>query len=283
MSVPHEPGGPRESLLRAQFAPDGRRSAPDDPARLALVLDNHDTTGRLVRVELSGPLARFTKPRRQPRLELQSRRQQEITLEVRPEETRPEGGHAYDLHAVVIDDKLESVVYACSARIIVERFPQLSTRAERSSPYTVTDRGVVQLRVHVRNTGNVPLLVDAQKVNTQLWVRDNDRRKDERLRAARRTVRAERSAPGRTPERLRPRQAHDFDLLAEPPTYLIGVGPRRWWVPVGIRGDEIDPECVFTDFVQKPRIEVEQRMVWLAAAVGVALLVLIVFMVVLAT
>ena len=50
MSAPHEPGGPRESLVRAQFAPDGRRCAPDDPARLALVLDNHDTAGRLVRV-----------------------------------------------------------------------------------------------------------------------------------------------------------------------------------------------------------------------------------------
>ena len=130
------------------------------------MLDNHDTVGRLVRVELSGPLARYTKPRRQPRLELQSRRQQEITLEVRPEETRPEGGHAYDLHAVVIDDKLETVVYTCSAQVGVERFPQLATRAERSSPHTVTDRGVVQLRVHVRNSGNVPLLVDAQRVNS---------------------------------------------------------------------------------------------------------------------
>jgi len=283
MSAPHEPGGPRESLVRAQFAPDGRRSAPDDPARLALVLDNHDTSARLVRVELSGPLARYTKPRRQPRLDLQSRRQQEITLEVRPEETRPEGGHAYDLHAVVIDDKQETIVYTCSARVIVERFPQLSTRAERSSPQAVTDRGVVQLRVHVRNSGNVPLLVDVQRVNPQRWVRDDDRRKDERLRAARRAIRSERAAPGRTPERLRPRQAHDFDLLAEPPGYLIGTRPRRWWVPIGIRSDEMDPECVFTDFVQKPRIEVEQRMVWLAAAVGVALLVLIAFMVVLAT
>jgi hypothetical protein len=283
MSTPHEPGGPRESLVRAQFAPDGRRSAPDDPARLALVLDNHDTAARLVRVELSGPLARYTKPRRQPRLDLQSRRQQEITLEVRPEETRPEGGHAYDLHAVVIDDKQETVVYTCSARVIVERFPQLSTRAERSSPQTVTDRGVVQLRVHVRNSGNVPLLVDIQRVNPQLWVRDDDRRKDERLRAARRAVRSQRAAAGRTPERLRPRQAHDFDVLAEPPGYLVGTRPRRWWVPVGIRSDEMDPECVFTDFVQQPRIEVEQRMVWLAGAVGVALLVLIAFMVVLAT
>jgi len=283
MSAPHEPGGPRESLVRAQFAPDDRRSAPDDPARLALVLDNHDTVGRLVRVELSGPLARYTRPRRQPRLDLPSRRQQELTLEVRPEETRPEGGHTYDLHAVVIDDKLETVVYACSARIIVERFAQLSTRAERSSPYTVTDRGVVQLRVHVRNSGNVPLLVDAQRVNPQLWVREDDRRKDERLRAARRTVRSERSVPGRTPERLRPRQSHDFDVLAEPPSYLIGTRPRRWWVPIGIRSDEIEPECVFADFVQRPRIEVEERMVWLAAAVGAALLVLIVFMAILAS
>ena len=145
MSAPHEPGGPRESLVRAQFAPDGRRSAPDDPARLALVLDNHDTSARLVRVELSGPLARYTKPRRQPRLDLQSRRQQEITLEIRPEETRPEGGHAYDLHAVVIDDKQETIVYTCSARVIVERFPQLSTRAERSSPQAVTDLSLIHI------------------------------------------------------------------------------------------------------------------------------------------
>ena len=93
MSAPQEPGAPRDSLIRAQFAPDARVSDPGDPARLALVLDNHDTVARLVRVELAGPLARFTRPRRQPRLELQSRRQQEITLEVRPEDTRPEGGH----------------------------------------------------------------------------------------------------------------------------------------------------------------------------------------------
>ena len=55
MSAPHEPGGPRDSLVRAQFAPDFRRSDPGEPARLTLVLDNHDTVARLVRVELAGP------------------------------------------------------------------------------------------------------------------------------------------------------------------------------------------------------------------------------------
>ena len=159
MSAPHEPGGPRDSLVRAQFAPDNRRSVPDDPARLALVLDNHDTVARLVRVELSGPLARYTRPRRQPRLELQSRRQQEVTLEVRPEDTRPEGGHTYDLHAVVIDEKRETVIYTCTARIAVERAPSVAARAERAVPYTITHQETVQLKVHVRNTGNVSLLV----------------------------------------------------------------------------------------------------------------------------
>jgi hypothetical protein len=282
LSAPHQPGGPRESLVRAQFAPDARRSSPEDPARLALVVDNHDTAGRLVRVELSGPLARYTRPRRQPRLDLAARRQQEITLEVRPEDTRPEGGHAYDLHAVIVDDKQDTVVFTCTARIGVERYPQVTTRAEKTSPYTVTNQEVVQLRVHVRNSGNVPLLVDAQKVNPEFWVRDDDRRRAERMLAARRAVLRERAAP-RTPERLRPRQTHDFDILTEPPAYLVGIGPRRWWVPVGIRGDDLDPHCVFVDFVQKPQFEVEQRMVWLAAAVAAALLVLIVFMVVLAT
>jgi hypothetical protein len=282
MSAPHEPGGPRDSLIRAQFAPDLRRSDPADPARLQLVLDNHDTAARLVRVELAGPLARYTRPRRQPRLELQSRRQQEITLEVRPEDTRPEGGHAYDLHAVVIDEKTEQVLFTCTARIGVERAPAVSARAERATPYTVVNEATVQLRVHVRNTGNVQLQVDAQKVTQEYWVRDDERRRDDRMLAARRAVRSERSDP-RTPERLRPRQAHDFDLLITPPRYLVGVRARRWWVPIGIRGEDVDPECVFVDFVQRPRWELEQRMVWLGVAVVIALLVLVAFMVALAT
>jgi hypothetical protein len=282
MSAPHEAGAPRDSLVRAQFAPDNRRCLPDDPARLALVLDNHDTVGRLVRVELSGPLARFTRPRRQPRLELQSRRQQEVTLEVRPEETRPEGGHTYDLHAVVVDEKSEAVVFTTTARVLIERAPAVAARAERATPYTVTGEETVQLRVHVRNTGNVPLQVDAQKVNQELWVRDDERRKEERLAYARRVVRGERAAP-RTPERLRPRQAHDFDLLITPPRYLVGVRPRRWWVPVGVRGEDVDGECVLADFVQRPRFQLEQRMVVLGAAVVAALLVLVVLMALLAT
>src|SRR3569623_2452842 len=104
MSAPLEAGGPRDSLIRAQFAPDFRRSDPGDWARLTLVLDNHDTVTRLVRVELAGPLARYTRPRRQPRLELQPRRQQEVTHEVRPEDSRPAGGQAFDQPTVVNDE-----------------------------------------------------------------------------------------------------------------------------------------------------------------------------------
>jgi hypothetical protein len=281
MSAPHEGGATRDSLVRAQFAPDNRRSLPHDPARLALVLDNHDTVTRLVRVELSGPLARYTRPRRQPRLELQSRRQQEVVLEVKPEDTRPEGGHVYELHAVVVDEKSEQVVFTSTARIAIDRAPSVAARAERATPYTVRDQETVQLRVHVRNTGNVPLQVDAQKVNQELWVRDDERRKDERLAYARRVVRQEKSGP-RTPERLRPRQAHDFDLLITPPRYLVGTRPRRWWVPVGVRGEDVDGECVLADFVQRPRVELEQRMVVLGLAVVVALLVLAVLMVAIA-
>lgn len=96
-------------------------------------------------------------------------------------------------------------------------------------------------------------------------------------------IKGERKAPPRTPERLRPRQSHDFDLLAEPPAYLVGFGPRRWWVPVGIRSESMDPECVFADFEQHPRFVVERRMAALGAAVAAALLVLIIFMVALAT
>jgi hypothetical protein len=282
MSAPHEPGGPRDSLIRAQFAPDFRRSHPGDPARLTLVLDNHDTVARLVRVELAGPLARYTRPRRHPRLELQSRRQQEIPLEVRPEDTRPEGDNAYDLHAVVIDEKTEQVVFTCTARVVVDPSPAVSARAERAQPYVVQGETPVQMRVHVRNTGNVQLRVDAQRVATRYWVRDDDRHRDEHMQAARRAVRNEHSDP-RTPQRLRPRQAHDFDLVVTPPRYLVGTQVRRWWVPIGVRGEDIDSECEFADFVQRPQWELERRMVGLGIAVVAALLVLVIFMAVLAT
>jgi hypothetical protein len=282
MSAPHEPGGPRDSLIRAQFAPDFRVSGPGDPARLTLVLDNHDRVTRLVRVELAGPLARYTRPRRQPRLELQSRRQQEIPLEVRPEDTRPEGDNRYDLHAVVIDEKTEQVVFTCTARIMVGAVPAVAARAERAEPYVVQGEMPVQLRVHVRNTGNVTLRVDAQRVAARYWVRDDDRRRDELMQAARRAIRNEQSDP-RTPERLRPRQAHDFDIIVTPPRYLVGTHSRRWWVPIGVRGEDVDSECEFADFVQRPQWELEQRMVWLGVAVVAALLVLVIFMVALAT
>jgi hypothetical protein len=282
LSAPHEPGGPRDSLVRAQFAPDFRRSDPADPARLMLVLDNHDTVARLVRVELAGPLARYTRPRRHPRLELPPRRQQEIALEVRPEDTRPEGDHAYDLHAVVIDEKTEQVVFTCTARIGVEPAPAIATRPAGATPSVVQGEVPVQLRVHVRNNGNIPLRVDAQRVTVQYWVRDDDRRREEVMYAARRAIRNEQSEP-RTPERLRPRQTHDFDVIVTAPRYLVGTRARRWWVPIGVRAEETDAECEFVDFVQRPQWELEERMVWLGVAVVAALLVLIVFMVLLAT
>jgi hypothetical protein len=272
----------RDSSIRAQFAPDSRRAAPEEPARLALVLDNHDSSPRRVRVEVSGPLARFTRPRRLEHIDLPAGRQQEITLEVRPEDAGPEGGFTYELVAVVVDERTDQVVFTCGARVGIERYPHVTSRPDRASPYSVTNQNLVMLRVHARNTGNVPVLVDARKINVEFWVRDDDRQRIEKMNAARRAVQKERAAP-RTPERLRPRQTHDFEIACEPPQYLVGLGPRRWWVPVGVIGEDIDPECVFVDFVQRPRVEIERRVVYLAAAVGAALLVLAVFMGILAT
>lgn len=272
----------RDSPIRAQFAPDSRRSSPDEPARLALVLDNHDSNPRQVRVELSGPLARYTRPRRLDDLDLLPGKQREITLEVRPEDAGPEGGHTYELVAVVVDERTDQIVFTCAARIGVEVYPHVTSRPERATPYSVTNQNVVMLRVHVRNSGNVPVLVDARKINVEFWIRDDDRRRVEKMNAARRAVQQERATP-RTPERLRPRQTHDFEIAAEPPPYPVGIGVRHWWVPVGILGEDIDAECVFVDFQQRPRIEVERRVVYLAVAVGAALLVLAVFMGILAT
>ena len=49
------------------------------------------------------------------------------------------------------------------------------------------------------------------------------------------------------------------------------------------KAEETDAECEFVDFVQRPQWQLEERMVWLGVAVVAALLVLIVFMIVLAT
>jgi hypothetical protein len=282
MSDPHEPAAPRESLVRAQFAPDNRRAAPDRPAHATLYLDNHDTVGRLVWVELGGPLARFTKPHRQPRMELQSRRQRSIPLKIQPNDTQPEGDLRYDLTAVVIDDKDHTVLYTTTLRVEVEAYPQVNARAEPASPAVVTNQNVVRLRVHVRNTGNVPLTLDSMKFPSGYWVRAGERREGEKKLEARRLVKSERSGP-RTPIELRPGQKDDFDLMVTPPRYLIGVSSRTWQVPVGIRGDRIESECVFVPFGQKPRMQVERRLMLLGIAVAAALLVLIVLMAWLAT
>ena len=157
-----------------------------------------------------------------------------------------------------------------------------TTRPAGATPPVVQGEVPLQLRVHVRNNGNIPLRVDAQRVTTQYWVRDDDRRRDEIMHAARRAIRSEQSEP-RTPERLRPRQTHDFDVIVTAPRYLVGTRPRRWWVPIGVRAEETEAECEFVDFVQRPQWELEERMVWLGVAVVGALLVLIVFMAALAT
>jgi hypothetical protein len=282
MSAPHEAGWPRDSLVRAQFAPDVRRAEPEEAAELQLVLDNADTVTRLVRVELAGPLARYTRPRTQPRLELAARRQWTGDIAVRPKKMQPEGGHHYDLHAQVIDEKSGELLFTTSARIMVVAAPDIYAKPLRATPDVAGSETHVQLMVRVQNAGNVPLRMDAQRVNEEHWIRDDERNRDVRMKAVRRAVLRDKAEP-RTPELLRPGQRHDFEVHVKAPRYLVGIRPRRWWVPVGVRGEDVDPECVFVDFVQQPRFPVEQRMVWLAGAVVAALLVLVVFMAILAT
>ena len=282
MSAPHEAGGPRDSLVRAVFAPDVRRAAPDRPAQVTLFLDNHDAVGRLVWVELGGPLARYTKPNRQPRLELQSRRQRSIPLKIQPNDTQPEGDLRYDLAAVVIDDKDHSVLYTTTLRVEVEPYPRISTRAEPASPPQVTNQNAVRLRVHVRNSGNVPLHLDSIKFPPDYWIRVGERRAGEKKAAVENLVRSDRAAP-RTPIELRPGQKDDFHLAVTPPRYPLGVSTRTWRVPVGIHGDRIPPEVVYVDFGQRPRVQVERRLMLLGIAVAAALLVLLVLMAWLAT
>ncbi len=285
MSAPHEAGAPRESVVRAVFAPDTYWAHPERAARVKLVLDYHGPGTRTVSLEWSGPLAGSTTPRWPGQLELRRREQHRMDIKVLPGPTQPEGAQHYELTALVLDPRNRDVLFSASVRIGVDAAPDFEPKKPKCEPTVVQDQRNVQVRVEVRNTGNVPLELDSVRFGPKYWIRDGEKRAREKRFEARRRLRAERYDP-RTPEDLLPDQPRTFELILLPPAYRIGFG-RTWQVPVGvrgavIRGDEVDPKIVFAEFRQEPVWKLEPRMVWLAVAVVAALLVLIVFMLVLA-
>jgi hypothetical protein len=288
MTAPHEAGHPRESVVRAVFAPDTYLAHPQRPAQVRLILDNHDTQSRAVVVEMSGPLARHSKPRRLGKIDLPPRRQHPVDVKVSPGARHPEGDQHYDLTALMLDPvDRTTVLFSTSVRIGVEPVPSFRPTARPAKPAQVTDqRGNVVIEVEVWNDGNVPLTLDVVRFPRPLWVRAGERGASVKIAGVRRYLSSGQPDP-RTPEDFRPDQRRIFEVGVTPPRYLIGFG-RTWLVPIGvhgvvIRGDRVSPEFVLGRFEQLPTVKVERRMAYLAIAVVGALLVLAIFMAVLAT
>jgi hypothetical protein len=251
-----------------------------------LVKNHHGAGRRRVNVEWSGPLADFTTPKSLGLVDLRPRRPEPFDIKIEPKRMQPEGNQHYELTAMVLDPGNRSVLFSTSVRIGVEGAPDFEIEQVKCEPSTVTDQRNVRLTVKVRNNGNLPLELDSVRFNPRYWIQKGEKRAREKRFDARRHLQSERYDP-RTPEDLQPNQPRTFELIVLPPRYLVGYG-RTWQVPVGvrgivIRGDEVDPKIEFAEFRQEPVWRWERRMVWLAAAVAAALLVLIVFMVVLAT
>jgi hypothetical protein len=276
MSAPHEPAVQPESHVRATVAPDRRAVAPGSTARLTLVVDNHDRRSRAVQLQLGGPMSRYCRPRLCT-IDLLPGEQREVPLEVIPLATGPEGGHEYELTVTATDLNDGSFLDRSRARLAVERRPALKARPVGRQK--TTDNDPVTLRFVAYNAGNVELAVEIYAVDRYWWVRDTRwQRSHDRARSIRGGIDSILAEPFAT-DALRPGEHWTVELPATAPRHLVGLRPRKWLIPVGVRAAGWNPECVFVQLDQVPRTVVPVRVALLGAAVLVALLVLVGMMV----
>jgi hypothetical protein len=280
MGAPQENAGQPDSRVRAQLAPDRRVVAPGAPGRLTLVIDNHDRRARAVQLQLGGPMSRYCRPRLCT-VDLLPGEQREVPIEVIPLATGPEGGHEYEL-TVTATDLTDGVFLDQSrARLAVERRPALKARS--IGRLRTIDNDQVLLRFVAYNSGNVELRVEVYAVDSYWWVRDTTwQRSRDRARSVRSGIDSILTDPIAA-DQLRPGEHWTVELPAVAPRYPIGLRPRRWLIPVGVRAAGWSPECVFVELDQMPRTVLPVRVAALGAAVLVAMLVLVGLMVWLAT
>lgn len=265
-----------DSRVRAQLAPDRRVVAPGSPGRLTLVVDNHDRRSRTIQVQLGGPVSRYCRPRITA-LDLLPGEQREVPIEIIPLATGPEGGHEYELTVTATDLTSGVFLDRSTARVTVERRPALKARSV--GRLRTVDNDPVTLRFVAYNSGNVELHVDVHAVDSYWWVRNSPgQRARDRALSIRSGIDSILADPLAT-DQLRPGEHWTVELPALAPRYPIGIRPRRWLIPVGVRAAGWSPECVFVELDQLPRTVLPVRVVALGAAVLVALLVLVGLMV----
>jgi hypothetical protein len=269
-----------DSHVRAQLAPDRRVVAPGAPGRLNLVVDNHDRRSRAIQVQLGGPMSRYCRPRLCT-IDLLPGEQREVPIEVIPLSTGPEGGHEYELTVTATDLVDGMFLDRSKARLAVERRPALKARS--IGRLRTIDNDPVTLRFVAYNAGNVELRVEVYAVDSYWWIRDTPWQRSRDRASSVRTGIDSILADPMAADHLRPGEHWSVELPAVAPRYPIGLGPRRWLIPVGVRAAGWSPECVFVELDQLPRTVLPVRVAAFGVAVLLALLVLVGLMVWLAT
>jgi hypothetical protein len=271
MATPPEPAVHPDSLVHVQLSPNRRTAGPGSPARFVLFVDNHDRRSRAVKLQFGGAMSRYSRPRLHT-LDILSGEQREIPVEVAPQTTAPEGGHEYELTVTATDLHDGTFLDRSSAKIAVDRRPDLKSRPV--GPQRTVDSDRFRLRLVAYNAGNVELRVEVFAIDPYHWVRDTGRQRAKDREAAVRSGIDVILAEAATVESVRPGEHWQVEVPSAAPRYPIGFGPRHWLVPVGVRARGWQPQAVFVELDQLPRTILPVRVAVLGAAVLVALIVL---------
>jgi hypothetical protein len=262
-------------MVRAQLAPDRKVVAPGTPGWITVVVDNHDRRSRAIRLQLGGAMSRYSRPRLST-IDVLPGEQREVPVEVAPLTTAPEGGHDYELTLTATDMTDGSFLDRSSARLAVEARPALKGKPVRR--HKAVDNVPVTLQLVIYNSGNVPLRVEVFAVDTYWWVREGEgQRARDRIRSVRSGIGTIVSDPIAA-EQVRPGHNWTIEIDAMAPRYRIGFAARRWLIPIGVQAQGWSPECVFLELDQQPRTLLPVRAAAFGAAVLVALVVLVAFM-----
>jgi hypothetical protein len=245
-----EPGaaGGHGALVHAQLVPDTVTITSADVVPLDIVVDNHDSRARSVRLQLGGAMYRYSSPQLST-VDVPANSQFRLLVEVTTSRTEPEGGRVHGLTVTATDAEDGTVLGRSTGRIAIRALPALD--GESPGPHHVSDPAAAAIPVILRNRGNLPLDVDVCPTSSYWWVRRPGSRR------ARRQIAALDAGIGSVISkpvvhvRVNPGERRTVELRLTLPRYRLGFTERRWVVPVGLRPAGWAPICVLLEIRQQ--------------------------------